>query len=424
VLTVAGRSRADAWIAPVTMNESRDSLAPPALPVDRAEPPRRRRDLRLDVFRGLALLCIFIDHIPGDRVAEYTISHIGFSDASELFIFISGYTAGLIYMAMTLRQGLWLSGLRVWMRVVRLYAAHLALFTIFIGEVTWTSIRFSNPAYAAEMNITRLLEEPHLAAWQALLLKFKPAYMDVLPLYIVLLAAFPLVLWLIRRSRVLALTLSVALYAATRAFALKLPAYPADAEWYFNPLAWQLLFVIGAVLGASANEPVHPVPRRRLWLAIAIAYVAFAFAAVFLWDRGLLDGLVSYDVLARVFPTDKTNLSIWRLTHLLALAYITTYFVRADGPFLRWRGLRPLIMCGQHSLVVFCLGVFLSFAGRIVLSEIGNSPAYQWLVNGCGLGIMIGAAALLTWHQSRRRSDQDPTDVTVRTAENRRAVPG
>lgn len=380
------------------------------------------RDLRLDFFRGLALLCIFIDHIPGNRIADYTIRVIGLSDASELFIFISGYAAGLVYMSAIAREGLLFSGLRVWRRVWQLYVVHLFLFIIFTAQVAWTSMTFDNPMYVEEMNIASFLNEPHIAILEALLLKFKPVYMDILPLYIVLLAFFPLALWLIRQSRLLALGLSIGLYAVARYYHLNLPAYPEDAEWYFNPLAWQLLFMIGAILGASSRTFANsgerfPIPHNRWLLGVAILYALFGFAMQLLWEHELIGKVFPYGLEALIFPTDKTNLSGWRLANLLALAYITAYLLRADSPMLRWRALHPLIICGQHSLHIFCLGVFLSFAGLIVLVEFGDSLAYQLLVNGMGVAIMMGAAAMLAWYRAKERMPRTPNDSPARPAD-------
>ncbi|MFN4283723.1 MAG: OpgC family protein [Alphaproteobacteria bacterium] len=383
------------------------SRAAPTPPVSPALMPGAR-DLRLDFFRGLALICIFIDHIPGNLVADYTIRNIGLSDASELFILISGYAAGLVYMGAMRREGFVFSGLRVWRRVWQLYVAHLFLFIIFTAQVAWTSMRFDNPMYVEEMNIASFLDQPHIAILEALLLKFKPVYMDILPLYIVLLGFFPFALWLIGKNRLLTLALSVALYLVVRVYHLNLPGYPEGAVWYFNPLAWQLLFVIGAILGASARLPasptgLFPVPRKRWLLSLSIAYALFGFAMQFLWEHARLE-LLPPGMEALIFPTDKTNLSAWRFVNLLALAYITTYFLRADSRLLRWRGLRPLIVCGQHSLHIFCLGVFLSFAGLIVLVEFGDGLAYQLLVNATGIGIMVAAAALLDWYRVKERA--------------------
>src|SRR5580704_19475007 len=63
------------------------------------------RDLRLDFFRGLSLFFIFIDHIPNNVLSYGTLHTIAFSDAAEVFIFISGYTAALVYGQLLVRRG-------------------------------------------------------------------------------------------------------------------------------------------------------------------------------------------------------------------------------------------------------------------------------------------------------------------------------
>jgi len=54
--------------------------------------PLPGRDLRLDLFRGLANWAIFLDHIPHEVMSSITTRNYGFSDAADLFVFISGYT--------------------------------------------------------------------------------------------------------------------------------------------------------------------------------------------------------------------------------------------------------------------------------------------------------------------------------------------
>ncbi|HEV8574387.1 MAG TPA: OpgC domain-containing protein, partial [Dehalococcoidia bacterium] len=165
-----------------------------------------------------------------------------------------------------------------------------------------------------------------------------------------------------------------------------------------NPLAWQLLFVIGAILGSSPHGGAFPVPRRRSLVVLAAAYAVFAFVVTMMdWQYGVNDSLFPRELRALLFPImDRTNLSLWRLTHLLALAYITAYFLRANTPWLRWRVMRPLILCGQHSLEIFCLGVLLSIAGWIVLAEVDGSLPFQFLVNASGVATMTAVAFLLS----------------------------
>jgi hypothetical protein len=61
------------------------------------ERKRIRRDLRVDFFRGLALITIFVDHVPHNRWAAITQQNFGFSDAAELFVALAGYSAVLAY---------------------------------------------------------------------------------------------------------------------------------------------------------------------------------------------------------------------------------------------------------------------------------------------------------------------------------------
>ncbi len=173
----------------------------PAIPTD--------RDLRLDLFRGLALWFIYLDHIPSNIVAWITIRNYGFSDATEIFIFVSGFTAAFVYGKAMTDYGFVVSSARILKRAWQIYVAHIFLFVIYMGQIAYVARGFQNPLYAEEMNILEFLQQPDVTLVQALLLKFKPVNMDVLPLYIVLMACFPPALWLLLRNATLALALSV-----------------------------------------------------------------------------------------------------------------------------------------------------------------------------------------------------------------------
>src|SRR5499433_2095814 len=175
-----------------------------------AAPLPIERDLRLDLFRGIGLWAIFLDHIPFNVVSWITIRNYGFSDAAEMFVFISGYTAAFVYGRAMRERGFVISGARILKRAWQIYVAHIFLFAIYMAEISYVATSFENPLYAEEMNILDFLKQPDQTIIQALLLKFKPANMDVLPLYIVLLIFFPPVLWLLQRARTAALLGSAA----------------------------------------------------------------------------------------------------------------------------------------------------------------------------------------------------------------------
>src|SRR5678816_2403026 len=175
-------------------------------------PPPTQRDLRLDLFRGLALWLIFLDHIPANIVSWITIRNYGFSDATEIFIFISGYTAAFVYGRAMLESGFVIATARILRRVWQIYVAHVFLFTIFLAEISYVASHFENPLYSEEMGIMDFLKQPDVTIIQALLLRFRPVNMDVLPLYIVLMLFLPIILWLMKWKPDVTLGLSVLLY--------------------------------------------------------------------------------------------------------------------------------------------------------------------------------------------------------------------
>jgi hypothetical protein len=370
---------------------------PTAAPLP-AAPAATERDLRLDLFRGIALWLIFLDHIPENVVNWFTIRNYGFSDATEIFIFISGYTAAFVYGRAMRERGYLIASARILRRAWQIYVAHIFLFTIFMAEIAYVAATFDNPLYAEEMNILDFLKQPDVTIFQALLLKFKPVNMDVLPLYIVLLLLFPPALAMLMWQPAFALAASALLYVLTWNFDWNLPAYP-NGVWFFNPFAWQLLFVFGAWCALGGAKRLAPVLQSRTVLAVAIAYLAFAFVITLTWYVEPLGRLVPNWLSEWMYPIDKTNLDVLRFAHFLALAAVTVRFVPRDWPGLKWPILQPAIRCGQHSLEIFCLGVFLAFAGQFVISEYSGGPLIQIAISFTGIIIMIATANLISWYK-------------------------
>lgn len=378
--------------------------APPLVPT--------QRDLRLDLFRGLALWLIFLDHIPTNIVSWITIRNYGFSDATEIFIFISGYTAAFVYGKAMNERGFLVSSARILRRAWQIYVAHIFLFAIYLAEIAYVASSFENPLYAEEMGVLDFLKQPDVTIIQALLLKFKPVNMDVLPLYIVLLLLFPPILWLLRRSPTLALGASVALYAASWEFGWNLQAYP-SGTWLFNPFAWQLLFVFGAWCAMGGAERLSAVLHSRITLVIAIAYLVFAFFIAMTWHISALGQFVPDWLASLIYPIDKTNLDVLRFAHFLALGAVIVWFIPRDWAALQWPIFRPAILCGQHSLEIFCLGVFLAFAAHFAMGEISGGVGMQIIVSILGVSLMIAAAWLISWYKSIERGNPSSRTKTT-----------
>src|ERR1700754_1965917 len=356
------------------------------------------RDLRLDLFRGLALWLIFLDHIPSNVVSWITIRNYGFSDATEIFIFISGYTAAFVYGRAMQERGFIVASARILKRAWQIYVAHIFLFTIYLAEISYIATRFDNPLYAEEMGILDFLKQPDVTIVQALLLKFRPVNMDVLPLYIVLMIFLPLIIWLMQRKADIALALSVLLYALTWEFDWYLPAYP-NGFWAFNPLAWQLLFVFGAWCALHGARRMARILSSRITLWLCIAYLVFAFCVTLTWHVPQLNVFMPRWLESWMYPINKTDLDVLRFLHFLALAAITVRVIPSDWPGLKSPWLRPVIRCGQHSLEIFCLGVFLAFAGHFVLAEVSGGAGLHFLVSISGIFIMWAVAWVISWYK-------------------------
>jgi hypothetical protein len=357
------------------------------------------RDLRLDLFRGLALWLIFVDHIPSNVVNWITIRNYGFSDAAEIFVFISGYTAAFVYGRTMEQRGVVVASARILKRAWTVYIAHVFIFVIFMAEIAYLTRNIENPLYNEEMGALDFIKEPGETLIEALLLKFKPQFMDVLPLYIVLLLAFPPVLWLLRRAPTAALAASAVLYTLSWNLNWNLPSYPTGV-WFFNPLTWQLIFVFGAWCGLGGVTRLGPFVRSRWVLGIAAAYLLFAFLIVMTWYFPRLAVYIPRWFQDWMYPIDKTNMDILRFAHFVALAVITVRFIPPDWPGLKSPWLKPMILCGQHSLEIFCLGIFLSFLGHFVTSEVSRAMSVQILISVLGILVMIAVAWLLTWYNT------------------------
>ena len=162
--------------------------------------PEKGRDLRLDLFRGVANWAIYLDHIPDNVVNWITTRNYGFSDAADLFVFISGYTASFVYARMMLDRGFIVGATRLTKRVWQLYVAHIILFVIYIAAISYLALRFGDSEIINEFNVAGLVDNATETLRQGLFLKFKPVNLDVLPLYIVLMGLFPPVLWIMLRQ--------------------------------------------------------------------------------------------------------------------------------------------------------------------------------------------------------------------------------
>ena len=366
------------------------------------------RDPRLDAARGFALATIALTHIPGLVYADWTLRRWGFSDAAEIFVLVSGLALGMAYARWDLARWIAAAG----KRVATLLAAHLALtagglavagLAGALGATTLMGRHGMAPVFEGSID--------HLVGLA--LLTHQLGYINILPLYMALVAAAPLVLWGARRAPGATVAASLALWAVAGAYDIGPLQWPGDGRWQFNPLAWQAIFVIGVVVGArmvwgTPWRPRHPAAATTAAAGfLLLAFIWRTVPEVQGWGRAALEPLWTHPLGAQLFGFHKPDLAGMRLLHALALAWCVAALPwgRAAAAHTVCAPLRAL---GRHGLTVFCMGTLLSYAGQAVLLDTPPFFGRDTLLAGAVLGALWALAiALDAWetHQGRRRAD-------------------
>ncbi|WP_223495562.1 OpgC family protein [Pseudomonas sp. A-RE-26] len=365
------------------------------------------RDPRIDFFRGLALIFIFWDHVPHNPLGQITLRNIGFSDAAEVFVFLAGYASVLAYGKVLQREGYWMAGLKILRRTWVLYVVHIFLLAILMGIVFFANSKVETRDLVQEMGLTHFITNPQQALTDELLLRFKPNLMDPLPLYIVLLAGLSLVLPLMLRytGAVVAVSATVYLLAPWMGWNLRTIA---DGVWYFNPVTWQLLFVLGGAAALHAGRPRPVKPRglcRQPLFIVAAAYVLAAGVITLSWRwPEVHDAWMPPALSNLLYPISKTDLSPVRLLHFLALAYVTAKLLPGRAWTEHWLA-RQTCRMGRFSLEVFCLGVLLAPLADMVNALAGDAFVMQLFTALVGAGLM---ALLAAWLELNKRLSQHP----------------
>ncbi len=341
-----------------------------------------RRDARVDVLRGLALMMIFIDHVPANLLGWLTLHVFSYADAAELFVLFAGFASMFAYGKVMLRRGFVAGARKIAARCLRLYVVQVALvlFSIVVGAV-WT-LQFPGIAFGDDL----LARYGWNSIYYGVGLYMLPPYLDILPVYLMLLAAFPLMFLGLRSRPRLTFGVSVVVWAAAAWLpGINMPRWLEPNGWYFDPFSWQLIFLIGAGLALMLAR-TGTLPRRRWLTALCIAYLLMGASQSFPFVSW---GLPDLRPFGGALPTpDKTHLGLLRI--LGTLAWVQVIFREGAG-----RGWvdnligRALEACGRHSLPVFATGCALAMLGRLATDTFGDGVAMQLLLN------LVGGSALL-----------------------------
>jgi hypothetical protein len=338
----------------------------------------------IDFWRGLALVSIFINHIPGFAFERLTHRNYGLSDSAELFVFLAGWALRLVASGATQPTGLIRLMLRLGARAVTLYAAQIMLTMVAIAMIALFALLLENPLLLEWHNAAAVFQEPVRTHLGLVLLTHQLGYFDILPLYVVLMAGAPFMALVHRLAPGALLPLALGIYAVSLAFRIDLPTWPVEGVWFFNPFAWQLIFVLGFVL--AGRDGLGGLARHRLGTLRVLAWpVVIGACFIVLSDWEPDPTRVPEPKLFFMF--DKGNLSPARLLHFLALV---AAFAGSFRLIRRVAALpaRFLSMLGRNSLNVFCVGSLLSLLGQLLRVASGGSFGVDVAV------LVIGVAVL------------------------------
>jgi hypothetical protein len=346
------------------------------------------RNPAIDFFRGVGLWGLFIDHCEPNFWSYFTPGHMGFSDFSEVFIFLSGYVNAGVYRRALEAGGVSRALHKLGARVVRLYVAHIASMAAgmaVLAAFASRGLRLNEPALYLWM------DAPAKYAARTLALLYAPSWFDLLPLYIVLAPVTLLAVMAMRRPLV-TLAISCAIWCGAQTHAFDLSGLVEEGSWTFHPLAWQFLFVIGAStemywerVGSAVNS------RTVQWCAAAVVLISFALRAVTRF-RGVQRALTPAFLSLMAHDAGKVSLSPLRLVHFFSLAILVVAIPWNARRIFGSTIARAAVGVGRDSLFIFCATLVLTPVGNLLLQHYRGGSIAQLAFSALGLGIMSGIA--------------------------------
>lgn len=361
-------------------------------------------DYRIDFFRGLSLIFIFTNHIPGNAYSYFTSRSFALFDSAEVFMFLAGYSAALAYYGLV-PQGLQAFSLKALKRARSILTYHVLLVALLMSAVYILVSAGIKTDY--EVFLDKIESEPLQAIAGVPTLAFQAPLLDILPMYIVVMLLAPFLIWLRAQSELALLSVSGMMWMFSSRFFPAIPTVTYDINWFFNPFCWQFLFAIGLMFGWRTRTNMPPAAsgnaRRVLDLCCAL-FVIFSACVLMTIAFETIDDAASSRLRAMYFSLNKQTLDLWRVVGLLASAYLVARLVPKRAGWLQTRAAGWVCAAGSFSLPIFSLTVVLSFAGKFFVLAMG--PEYNVLADtlatGAGLIVILLTAHLLKTGQLRQ----------------------
>lgn len=365
-----------------------------------------RRIVALDMLRGYALVCIMLDHMPIGLLRNITLTNFTVFDAAELFVLLSGFLVGMVWVKVEARQGRRVAQLRFLRRAAQVWlaliagAVLLALFSalLFRLHMNHTAVWFQYARW--------IFEHPIGYVATVALMWMQPNLLDVLALYVLLIATVPVTVPFLLRMPWIALAVSAAIWWFADPLNALIPNQRPGPGLLFNPFGWQLLFFSGVAMGAFRDR-IMPVLRRhgRLLTAVSTGILLFSLAIVLSWKFGPATKGLSVFLSQITGGIDKWSLDFVRLIAILAASWLVA--VPLARPFAWMAGTKPgeaLADIGRGGLFSFIICVLLSIWGDALDMTVPQGGAvWFWMRLAIDLWLIVTFWAIAALWMRRDR---------------------
>lgn len=353
-------------------------------------------DARIDFFRGLSLIFIFINHIPDNALSYITSRSYALFDSAEVFMFLGGYSAAIAYAALA-PKGLQALARKALLRAGKILAFHICLIVLIMLSAFLVIIEF-DMVTGYEIFIEKIFNEPFNVLLATPLLAFQAPLLDILPMYVFVMLCAPFMIWLLARSPLALLVVSGLVWLFAARFFPLVPTITYGIHWGFNPFCWQFMFAIGLACGWYGRKgglPIASPEARKVLDIVCLAFVVFSAVVLLAILFQSVDLKAARELRGLYLSLNKTCLDMWRIIGLLATTYVIVRLVSKDAAWLYGSSASALRAAGAHSLPIFALGVFLSFAGKMVAAAYHSSVTADLVVSAIGIAILLGVAVAL-----------------------------
>ncbi len=369
------------------------ALAETAAPSRTPAADKPHYDRRIDFFRGLSLIFIFINHIPENTFTYLTSRTFTLFDSAEVFMFLAGYSAALGYFGLV-PQGLQALSRKALARARTIWTYHIALLVL-VMTATFVMHESFGVRTDYEIFLDRIASDPLQVLIGAPLLAFQAPLLDILPMYVIVMLLAPLLIWMRARGELALLAASGLVWMFAARFFPSIPTMTYDVAWNFNPFCWQFLFAIGLAFGwrtRTAMPPVAAGEGRRILDFCCAAFVVFSAFVLMTIAFRTIDDVGTNRLRDMYFSLNKQCLDLWRVVGLLASAYLVARLVPQDASWIRLALPRWVCAAGAASLPIFALTVVLSFSGKYFVIALGRTLLAEAIATGAGVVVILAVA--------------------------------